>query len=413
MDELDFGYNPNDANEKTDVKPDGSQQETKETKTDIDGGNPEVDNLDNKGDSPDSNNEEKDNSNAIELVEGQTVDIDGTVYTVDKDGNLLDKDNNVAVKAEEVQNFLKDYVKSNEEEHNNAITLASIQKAVDVEIVDENGNAVEFENTPDGVKSYIDSVISLQKEDLQKEAINTVFNRYPILNDVLNYYLANGNSLEGFGTSPDRTNITLDEKNEEQQENIIRTAWKEQNRTGDVESYINYLKNSGILYASAKTELEGLQAKDKSDKERLAKEAQEAEKARIEELQNYWNGVKNVIDSKKIAGYTIPDTIVRSIDNRKINASPTDFFNYLYRVDKDGNSQYSKDLDNLSPEARRDDEILRAYLLFTGGSYKDLVQMAINEKQVKTLKLQAKNKANNSVKFTAKKDKSNGIDLGY
>ena len=36
------------------------------------------------------------------------------------------------------------------------------------------------------------------------------------------------------------------------------------------------------------------------------------------------------------------------------------------------------------------EQLIAAWLTFTGGSYKDLVDMAVREKEVKTLKLKAK-----------------------
>ena len=43
-----------------------------------------------------------------------------------------------------------------------------------------------------------------------------------------------------------------------------------------------------------------------------------------------------------------------------------------------------------TPESRRDDEILRAFLTFTGGSYANLVDMAIKQKEVTRLRSKAK-----------------------
>ena len=65
-------------------------------------------------------------------------------------------------------------------------------------------------------------------------------------------------------------------------------------------------------------------------------------------------------------------------------------------------------------ESKRDDEILRAYLTFVGGNYSNLVDMAINQKQVAQLKLKAKEKKSNATirinRPTASKD---SINFGY
>ena len=126
-----------------------------------------------------------------------------------------------------------------------------------------------------------------------------------------------------------------------------------------------------------------------------------AEQKAIEDSTNYWNGVKQVIDSHKIAGYQIPDTIIVERDGKKVSVTSNDFFNYLYRTDKDGLTGYARDVKATKPEDALQDEILRAYLKFTGGTYADLVKMAINEEKVKTLRLQSKGrKAAGQMKIT-------------
>ena len=54
-----------------------------------------------------------------------------------------------------------------------------------------------------------------------------------------------------------------------------------------------------------------------------------------------------------------------------------------------------------SAEQERDEELLSAWLMYTGGTYEDLVKMAINEEKVKTLKLVNKqNKGRGTVRIT-------------
>ena len=207
---------------------------------------------------------------------------------------------------------------------------------------------------------------------------------------MIDYYIANGKSLEGYNQVPDRSNIQIDDNNEAQQESIIRTAWREEGRRGNVDSYIAYLKSQGTLAATAKEELQALVEKDKAYATQLENDAK-AEQARlVEESTKYWNGVKAIIDSRKVAGYEIPETIIVERDGKKLSVTANDFFNYLYRTDQNGLTDYAKAIRATKPEDALQDEILRAYLKFTGGTYADLVKMAINEDKVKSLKLQSK-----------------------
>lgn len=380
-----------------------------------DNGNPNTNaNPDNDGTKNDNLNNE-DNKNKTELAEGTVIEVGEEKYTVDANGNLVDKDNNIFKEAKDVDAWLKEFDKV-EDKDDNEISISSIQDAVGVEITDDNDKPIEFENTTEGVKAYIDAVIETSKEEVQEAAINTLYQKYPILNDVLNYYIANGNSLEGFGQVPDRSGIVIDDTNEAQQEAIIRTAWSERGQKGDVESYIQYLKSSGILAATAREELKGLQEADAQYRKELAEEAERKEEERIKELQKYWNGVHDVIKTRKIAGYQIPETIIINRNGQRLSATPEDFFNYIYRVNDKGQSAYMEDLAKETPESRRDDEILRAYLKFVGGNYSNLIDMAINNKEVEKLRLKAKERKKSSIKITNPKPaakKGIDIDLGY
>lgn len=348
------------------------------------------------------------------LTPGTTITIGETSYKIDENGNVLDTNGNIFKEAKDVNAWLDEF--ESIEDNGNELSIDAIKDAIGIDVTDENDKPIKFDNTIEGVKAYVDAVIESSKQEHYETAINTLYQKYPILNDVLNYYIANGNSLEGFNETPDRSNITIDDSNEEQQISIIKTAWKEQGRKGDVEGYINYLKSSGTLLATAKEELAGMQEADEERRKQVAAEAERKEAERIKELQAYWNGVHDVVKSRKIAGYQIPESIVISRNGQKISATPEDFFNYLYRIDQEGKSAYERDLEKETAKSRRDDEILRAYLKFVGGNYSNLVSMAINKEKVNELRLKAKDRKQ-TVRITRPADdstKRNGtIDFGY
>lgn len=383
-----------------------------------DGGKPDNPGNTGEGNKGDEGNKEdnKNGDNAdVNLEAGTSIEVGEDTYTVDENGNLLDKNGNIFKEAKDVKSWLNEFENVTDTDKD-SISIETIQEAVGVQITDDNDKPVEFENNPEGIKAYIDAVIETAKEEHFETAVNTLYQKYPILNDVLNYYIANGNSLEGFGEVPDRSNITIDDSNEAQQEAIIRTAWEEQGRKGDVESYIAYLKSSGTLLATAKEELVGLQEADEQYRKNIEEEAEYKEAERLQRLENYWNSVHDVIKNRTIAGYQIPESIIISRNGQKLSVTPEDFFNYIYRVDKDGKSAYERDLATETPESRRDDEILRAYLKFVGGNYSNLVDMAINKEKVNRLKLKAKERNTSTVRISKPKTNTNkgtNIDLGY
>ena len=417
--EIDLGYDgitPNEesAEEKTPINNEPKVDENGNPIQDVNQDQPN--NIEENTNEENPNEEDKENPNEedINLEEGNTVTVEDKTYTVDKDGNLVDDKGNIFKKAEEVKDWLKEF--SVDETKDDEINLDNIQKALDYEVTDEEGNPITYENNIGGVKAYINDVIETSKLEHYETAVNTLYQKYPILQEVLNYYIANGNSLEGFTETPDRSNITIDDTNEEQQIEIIKTLWKEQGIKGDVTQYINYLKNASILTSTAKEALDTLKSIDAENKKAYEEEAERKKQESYEAEVEHWTNIKNIIDSKEIAGYKIPDSITISRNGQKISVTPNDFFNYIYRVDNENKSAYQRDLEAEEPSKRLNDEILRAYLKFTGGSYADLVNMAINQEKVNNLKLKAKQNANSkSIKInrTTNTKQTKDIDLGY
>ena len=92
-----------------------------------------------------------------------------------------------------------------------------------------------------------------------------------------------------------------------------------------------------------------------------------------------------------------------------------DFYDYCSKpafTDGNGNkiTAYQRDLNAMSDEEVMNNELLNAYLHFTGGSYKDLANMAINEAEVRKLKVKAKeHRAIKTVKITKPASKQSNI----
>lgn len=428
MPDFDFGFEGETSTDVTPPTDDGKGNEpipSTDEKTNISTGKVETfndatdlgnDANNREKEKPEEDKKDKDSKeNKSEYSPGTKFELDDKTYTVDENGNVIDDKGAIFKEAKDVADWIKSF--NVDDTNENDITIDNIIKAVGTEIVDDDEKPIQFENTANGIKSYIDAVVEVSKNDVAEAALNTLFTQYPFIKDAINYYKANGNSLEGFNEVVDRSDVTLDKDNEEQQKEIIRTAWKERGAKGDVEGYIDYLKSSGSLATIAEDELNNLKQYDADRKAKLAEEAKKAQDEEIRYYQDYWNGVKEVIDSRKIANYQIPESIIINRNGQKLTVTPNDFFNYLYRVDKEGFSQYQRDLAAQDQNARRDDEILRAYLTFVGGNYSNLVDMAINEKEVKSIRLKAKQNNKSTLKITkpTTNDVKNGkdIDLGY
>lgn len=411
----DFGYEGISSQEATPPvqEPDGGAQPIDGDDVQYDeNGNPitPIENNDPKPNESDKGEGEEEKP----LEAGTELQLGEEVYTVDENGNVLDKDGNVFKEAKDVKAWL-DSFEQTEENEENELSIANIQKALDIVITDENDKEIEYENTPEGVKAYVEQVIESAREEHYQTALDTLFGKYPFVQEMINYYEANGKSLEGYGQTPDRSGIELEESNEAQQEYIIRTAWQEQGRKGNVDSYIQYLKSTGNLFTVAQEELDGLKEADKQYREMLNQKAEEAKQAQLEAAKEYWGNVHEIVKSRQIAGYNIPESIVINRNGTKTTATIEDFFNYIYQVDSKGKSRYNYDVEAEDPQARLHDDILKAYLKFTGGDFTNLLDMAINKKEVNKLILKAKEnkKPSISVRKPTPKTTNNNIDLGF
>lgn len=396
-----------------DVTPNNNTGEPSVTVTDNNNNTDTAKKGDALGDDKPDNSNDSGSSDDSSLKEGFVVTVGEDSYTVDANGNLLDKDNNIFKAANEVADWLAQFETVDDDDDADAITLANIQKAIGIDLSDENGNPVEFENSIEGIKSYINGVVEANREENYRTAFNSIQQQYPFIDDVINYWVANNNSLEGYNEIPDRSKIEVIPNNTAQHEAIIRQAWAESKRPGNIEDYLQYLKTSGNLEAVARDELKGLQQLDADYRERIAQQAEEVEAQQQQYIAEYWKSVQDIVQGGKIAGYDIPETISVNRDGRTIAVGRNEFFNYLYQVDGEGKSMYQRDIEATDENTQLQDQLLRAYLMFTGGSYADLVTMADNKNKVKHLKLTAKNSKKPSVHINRNNsNKPKDLDFG-
>ena len=352
------------------------------------------------------------------LEAGTVVEFEGVEYTVAENGDIVDKDGKVFKAAADVQAWLDE----NEQTDDNALEGTSVKdiiEAIGIEVKDEKGNDVEFTDDKAGLKSYFDAVMEQTREEANKATLNKFYQDNPIVKQFVDYMTVNGGNPAGFGQIPDRSGITVDKDNQAQQEQIIRVAAAEFGNKTVSEAYIKYLKDSGGLYDEAVNQLVALQEKDKEIRTRIQNDAAAARKAEEDAVRAYWEKVNSVISSRNIAGYKIPESFVKEENGQKVNYTPDDFYDYLYKareVDANGNkiTGYQRDLDKLTDEELLNKELLDAWLMFTGGTYKDLVNMAIKEHEVHKLVIKSKQqRSSRTIKINKPTGKANVNDIVF
>ena len=374
---------------------------TQEEITNLNGGGTDditgKDNQNNNGEEGgDNNNGEKnnDNSSTGELTEGTEIEFDGAIYTVDANGNLVDKNGTIFKEAKDVAGWMKTMDVEDNTDNDEALTLASIQEAIGITVTDADGNNVEFTDDAEGIKAYVNSVIDLKSNEIQQATINKFYQDNPLVKQFTDYVQLNG-TPRGFGEIPDRSGIVLDKDNTAQLEAVIRMAATEFGNKSLNDNYIKYLKDGGGLYDEAKSQLQALVEKDAAVRKDIEARAKAQREEEAKSVSDYWNKVNNVIDSRIIAGYKLPESFTKEVNGQKVIITPNDFYNYLSKAtetDTDGNkvTGYQRDLNKLTDDEYLNRELLDAWLMFTGGTYKDLIAMAVNEDKVRQLRVKSK-----------------------
>lgn len=340
-------------------------------------------NTGNQGQQGQVNNQQQDPSmGEVQLSEGDTVNVDGVDYTIDAEGNAIAADGTVFRTATE----LAELIAQNGSEPS---VLNQLQTRFGSDFKDENGNPIVFDDNEEGIAAYVETVVQSRVKEAQAAAINNLFETYPQVEQVINHLKLNG-SLDDFVEIPDRSQITVSKDNEEQQATFIREEWKLSGKKGDVNKFIDYCKNAGILYDTA---VESKEAVDSIYESRLAEqkaqvEAKEAAAAAEEKA--YWDNVEKTISKGELLGYSIPEQIQCNKDGKKVMLSRRDFLKYVSTpVDSEGNTAYMLDEAKVDSDARMQDDLLKAFLRFTGGDYASLVGMAVNKQKVLSIRTAA------------------------
>lgn len=362
-------------------------------------------NTGNQGQQGQVDNQQQDPSmGEVKLSEGDTINVDGVDYTIDAEGNAIAADGTVFRTATE----LAELIAQNGSEPS---VLNQLQTRFGSDFKDENGNPIVFDDNEEGIAAYVETVVQSRVKEAQTAAINNLFETYPQVEQVINHLKLNG-TLDDFVEIPDRSQITVSKDNEEQQAAFIREEWKLSGKKGDVNKFIDYCKNAGILYDTA---VESKEAVDSIYESRLAEqkaqvEAKEAAAAAEEKA--YWDNVEKTISKGELLGYSIPEQIQCNKDGKKVMLSRKDFLKYVSTpVDSEGNTAYMLDEAKVDSDARMQDDLLKAFLRFTGGDYASLVGMAVNKQKVLSIRtVAAQTTGKRTVIINSKGNNSKTVD---
>ncbi len=279
-----------------------------------------------------------------------------------------------------------------EQEAEEETIVGSIQKHLGYEFEEE------FEDSEEGIQLLVEAA-SNKKAD---EALETYFEQYPDVKELLEYRRMGGDPDKFFQTrfpEVDYSKVELKEDDERQQEQIIRQEL--QNVRGysqdEIEAEIEDYRNGGILENKAKRALSALKVKQQEEKNNLLEEQKQAQQQQQQEIEDYWNGVKKTLENKtQFHGIKIP------------TSEKDKFYEYLHKPVEDGKSQAMVKAQEADLETR----LAIDYLLFKDFDFAGLVDRRAKDRNAKTLKERlSKAKLNKKTETSSDEDYTEELDL--
>ncbi len=334
------------------------------------------------------------------------IDIDGVIYTLDDKGNALDSNSALKYTAEQIAAF--------EGAIEAGVNIESIMDTINIKPVDEKGEAIAYENTPEGISQYVADVYEISRQQAVVDYEKELVTKYPLLPDVLRHLELNG-SLEGFNKKVNYSTIEIQDDNISQHKQIIIEARIKRGDTPEkAERYFKMLEDAKATYEEAKDELVYLG--QLSATEVAAEEAMlnEARAKSVSDAMDYWgikieNGqlvdlnkqgsVYSMIKNGKVTidndTYVIPERI-RVNENGKVTyATRQDFFNYLYNpidVIVDGSkvkmTRHDLDIHNESVKRNTNHDLFDAFKRFVKYDVDQFVKTNVQQQIVKKLSTQ-------------------------
>jgi hypothetical protein len=238
----------------------------------------------------------------------------------------------------------------------------------------------EFTEDLNGLKLLTTEVA----KKIAQQELDTVFQAVPDVAEYMNYRLKGGDPERFFKVNfeePDYEKFEITEDSTELNKQILRVFLKKQGfEDSEVMETIQDYEDTGILYKQANKAKPKLVNMQKTDKERLITEQQEAERKAIEEADKQWKQIETTINSGRLGNIAVPES-----EKKK-------FFDWLAIPIENGKSQRMIERESLDTESM----LALEYLLYKKLDISKLAVAKQQTAQADKLKELLKNKGNES-----------------
>lgn len=311
------------------------------------------------------------------------VEVEGVERKVSEDGSVKDDDGNVVLTREQLLDNVMQGDEYLSDDDDDISIFAQAEALTGLTPVDETGNPIEFEESPQGLAQRDLHIAKQEGTRIAQEYITNFFKAEPELEDAYYYKKAKG-TLEGFGQLTNHEGIVIDKDDEQQQVNLIvegemvRGFTKEQ-----AIKRAELFKKSDMAYETAVESLAFLVNNDVAAKAKLKSDFEAAQLAAEEAQQEYWTNVATKLNTGKIADYNIPENIrVAKADGTIIYKTRRDFYNYISAPVQGNLTQAQLDAQGES----LDNKLLNDYLRFVGYNMDYLIDQKVKKNMISNLK---------------------------
>jgi hypothetical protein len=335
---------------------------------------------------------------------GTQIKIGEDVQTVDGNGNIVDKDGKVIKEAKDVNAYLDELQRRQSLDANSVVGILS--DAIGVEPVDEKGNPIAIDSI-EGIQEFVKNTVNSYYQEGRQDAVNELYNKFPVLNDVIQHLVLNNGSLDKFNTTFRYSDVTLDETNKEHQKEVLIKLLTDAG-TANPKGYAEYVEKSGTLFAEVNAALTAAVSREKAADEQRAQAVAAKQKADADATENYYKQLKQVYATGGIAGYTIPEKFTIDRNGQKVQVTRNDVFDFVSRpVNRNGESMATLVYNSMSEADRIQFDAMTNLLLFTGGNLSHFVQAEVGKQKVIAI-IALTGKTNNSFSITKPNDQPDG-----
>ena len=330
----------------------------------------------------------------------EAITIGDVSYKINEKGEAVDAQGKVVKTVDEVKALIKDPNASHSDPEPDPNDVGGIIKAANqklgIDFLDSEGNAIEFEPTPDGIAARDQYIIENVANNIVANTFAKFFEENPELESLYNYKQQN-NSVDGWAYTPSYKNIVLlksgtKEADAQHLDIIIKAEMALGKSKEEAEIFAKYLVDDGKSEEFAKKSLDKLVAMDAAKEAKTLADQKAADDARKADIDAYWKSVSAVIDKGEAHGIQIPAFIAVKNEDGSISHVPRrHLFDYMSKPVDNGRSRYQIEKTKMTPE----EVVIDALLKFTKYNYSDIVKKNIAaEKVVLMRKVKAGNAGN-------------------